>query len=46
MTLSPRDPFRPVAEHECDVLVVGGGAAGVGFLPNHRDHRLMPTRRG
>ena len=30
MTLSPRDPFRPVAEHECDVLVVGGGPAGVG----------------
>ena len=23
-------PFVPVAEHECDVLVVGGGSAGIG----------------
>ncbi len=23
-------PFEPVAEHECDVLVIGGGSAGIG----------------
>jgi hypothetical protein len=23
---------------------LGGSAAGAGFLPNHRDHRLTPTR--
>lgn len=27
---SHTSPFRPVAEHECDVLVVGGGSAGIG----------------
>ena len=28
--MNPHDkPFEPVAEHECDVLVVGGGSAGL-----------------
>ena len=29
--MNPHDrPFSPVAEHECDVLVIGGGPAGIG----------------
>lgn len=27
---SYKTPFIPIAEHECDVLVVGGGSAGIG----------------
>lgn len=29
--MNPHDkPFEPVREHECDVLVIGGGSAGIG----------------
>ena len=29
--MNPHDrPFEPVAEHACDVLVIGGGSAGIG----------------
>ena len=29
--MNPHDkPFQPVAEHQCDVLVIGGGPAGIG----------------